>query len=136
MLRLKVISFAFLLALFMTGCGALATKGLTDAEKAAMTPAQKFYQVEVERKAYLGLVEKYVSQPFCSPTVIVACANPQAVITLNSIVSRADGYFTLTQQAIESGDGDLVLIYSDLTRSVLRELSTELLKQGLLSASQ
>jgi hypothetical protein len=60
----------------------------TDGATANLTPAQSLYNIKSQFAVYVKAAADYSSQPFCSATVLTACAQPKVVVSLDNAASK------------------------------------------------
>lgn len=113
---------ALVIILFvLSGCAA---SGLSPEEQANLTPQAKLFGVESEFKTALVIINQYSNQPFCTKTLVVACADAKAVIELNSIANSVAGFIRIARLSKDP------LMGVTLARSGLVQLNSVLLRAG------
>ncbi len=116
--------------LFLVGCGYFSNTFLTEQEQAALTPAARLFQLQGEMNIALTQINVYSSQPFCSDTLILACADRQVVIQAARIATEANGAVRGAQAAVRAGAVDSALLASGARVAVAR-LGQYLLAKGV-----
>lgn len=102
--RLQSAWIAALLALFLLLGGCVGTSGLSEAEKAQLTPAQRVYALKGEYDILLGQVIAYARQPECSEVLAIACAEPEIVATSAVFARQADDALDTAELAVRTDD--------------------------------
>lgn len=103
---LAALLFGF--ALIVGGCGNMgSTAGLSDAEKAQLTPTMRVYAAKADFDTLLDKIVAYAEQPQCSETVVVACSDPKVVETANRLAMDVDKALDEAETVARSGTGDV-----------------------------
>lgn len=91
----------FAALLLLGGC---TTSGLTPAEKAQLTPAQRVYALAGEYDILLDQVLVYARQPECGGEVVIACADREVVSAAAQFARQADDALDMAELAVRTGD--------------------------------
>lgn len=121
--RLGIIAVFAVVAL-TAGC---ADKPLTDAERAALTPQAKVFELQGEFNILLRQVVTYASQPFCTATVTTACADREVVGDLQNYAEKAK----LALDAAKSATSSTVAAAAAGLRVAIAQLSQRLIAKGV-----
>jgi hypothetical protein len=113
--------------LIVTACGSL---GLTDAEKAQLTPAQRVFALKGEFSILLDAVVAYAEQPRCGPTVAAACSDQAVVDKAADLATRAGDSLDLAQAAVQAGDASAAG-RAATARLLMAELSNYLISRSI-----
>lgn len=95
---ISVAGICFLVLL--AGC---AESGLTPQQKAALTPADRVYEVRSEFEFLTRAGANYAKQPDCTPAVIVGCKDKVVVANFAKYVHAADDQLKAADTLVRSG---------------------------------
>lgn len=89
--------------LFVVGCGQTTVGGLTDEERALMSPQHYVYAARLDYNRMLGVVEKYASQPPCTNVEVVACSEDRVIEVSLGILKEADTALDEAEVIVRAG---------------------------------
>ena len=72
--------------------GVMLISACTQTSLVSLNPATRLYQVEANFAIAKEEAALYAARPFCSETVIVACADPEIVVKLDEASDAVEGY--------------------------------------------
>ncbi len=124
MKQLKIMLAAAALVL-LTACAAVTSvKDELSAETIAqLTPAHERYILLADIKTWTGVAKKYSSREFCSPTLVIRCAEKSVVIAMDDILSRLRPTVDVLRVTAEA---DELTTYLSIGATLLLQLQAEL----------
>lgn len=99
-----------------------------------LTPQEQVYELEQDFTAVVQRVRVYVSQPPCTETVVVACADPAAVDAMADAARHTRDAILAAETAVRAnaaGSPADYVAYVNLARQGLAELTAEMVKRGV-----
>ena len=121
-----------LAAMALASCSPTPVRGgLTDAEKAKLTPAQQVFVIEADYLINKADLADYAEQPRCVSPNVVACHDPRVVKELREIDKRVQ----LAFKAARVATGDDLTARASLVRSLTKEFWLALVRYGIVKVA-
>lgn len=101
---MRAIALILALTYILYGCSIFNPTGLTDEERANLTPAATVYELHGQYLAYLEIAVGYANQPPCTETRVTACSNEAVVALLQDTARKVDTALDAAQAAVRAGE--------------------------------
>ncbi len=124
-LRWSALAGALLGLLLLAGCGGNTSvkDALPEATIAKLTPAQERYILLADIKTWTGVARAYASKEFCSPVLVVNCADKQVVVVLGETLARLGPTVEVLRL---TASADELTTYLSIGTTLLLQLQAEL----------
>lgn len=113
--------------------GACAESGLTPTEQAALTPADRVFELRSEFEMLTRVGANYAKQPACSATLVTACHDKAVTAALSKYGHAADDQIKSAEVLVRSGTATPAQTDSAITgaRTALASLSAYVVAKGI-----
>lgn len=113
------------------GCS-FATSGLTEDDKANLTPAAMVYALQGEFNIILRAVAAYNSQPRCAAAVVVGCSEQAIMDRVRPMILRAKLALDDAASTVKANPGaQVALVAASALRILIAQLSAYVVAQQI-----